>query len=52
MAVKQLHTDLGEVYRNRERLTMLTDHPNLVMLEWWDGKNGGFAVKIAFEYDG
>lgn len=30
VAVKQLHTDLGEVYRNRERLTMLTDHPNLV----------------------
>eukprot|EP00439_Symbiodinium_sp_Y106_P041906 s2637_g5.t1 len=39
VAVKQMHTDLGEVYRNRERLTMLTDrptartsaeHPNLV----------------------
>ncbi|OLQ14801.1 Serine/threonine-protein kinase EDR1 [Symbiodinium microadriaticum] len=30
VAVKQMHTDLGEVYRNRERLTMLTEHPNLV----------------------
>eukprot|EP00438_Fugacium_kawagutii_P036841 Skav204451 [mRNA] locus=scaffold1298:274029:274958:+ [translate_table: standard] len=30
VAVKHLHTDLGEVYRERERLTMLTDHPNLV----------------------
>ena len=25
---------------------MLTDHPNLVMLEWWDGKTGGFAVAL------
>eukprot|EP00438_Fugacium_kawagutii_P011200 Skav235780 [mRNA] locus=scaffold3426:1065:1832:- [translate_table: standard] len=30
VAVKHLHTDLGEVYRERERVTMLTDHPNLV----------------------
>jgi len=31
VAVKQLHSDVGEVYRNREWLTMLTeDHPNLV----------------------
>lgn len=30
VAVKQLHSDLGPVYRDREALTLLTDHPNLV----------------------
>lgn len=31
VAVKHLHSDVGEVYRNREWLTRLTDdHPNLV----------------------
>jgi len=31
VAVKHLKTDLGEVHRNREQLTMLTDnHPNIV----------------------
>eukprot|EP00418_Pyrodinium_bahamense_P019300 CAMPEP_0179114542 /NCGR_PEP_ID=MMETSP0796-20121207/53639_1 /TAXON_ID=73915 /ORGANISM="Pyrodinium bahamense, Strain pbaha01" /LENGTH=334 /DNA_ID=CAMNT_0020812767 /DNA_START=93 /DNA_END=1097 /DNA_ORIENTATION=+ len=30
VAVKRLHSDLGPVYRDREALTLLTDHPNLV----------------------
>lgn len=30
VAVKRLHADLGPVYRDREALTLLTDHPNLV----------------------
>jgi len=30
VAVKQLHADLGHVYRDREALALLTDHPNLV----------------------
>jgi len=30
VAVKRLHADLGAVYRDREALTCLTDHPNLV----------------------
>eukprot|EP00425_Heterocapsa_triquetra_P031810 CAMPEP_0195101754 /NCGR_PEP_ID=MMETSP0448-20130528/65302_1 /TAXON_ID=66468 /ORGANISM="Heterocapsa triquestra, Strain CCMP 448" /LENGTH=207 /DNA_ID=CAMNT_0040137117 /DNA_START=90 /DNA_END=710 /DNA_ORIENTATION=+ len=30
VAVKRLHSDLGQVYRDREAMTLLTDHPNLV----------------------
>jgi serine/threonine protein kinase len=30
VAVKQLHSDMGPLYRDREALTRLTDHPNLV----------------------
>jgi len=30
VAVKRLHADLGPTYRDREALTLLTDHPNLV----------------------
>jgi len=30
VAVKRFHADLGELYRDREALTLLTDHPNLV----------------------
>lgn len=30
VAVKRLHSDLGPIYRDREALTLLTDHPNLV----------------------
>lgn len=30
VAVKRFHADLGPVYRDREALTLLTDHPNLV----------------------
>mmetsp|Transcript_56779 Transcript_56779/g.164723 ORF Transcript_56779/g.164723 Transcript_56779/m.164723 type:complete len:337 (+) Transcript_56779:69-1079(+) len=30
VAVKRLHSDLGAMYRDREALTLLTDHPNLV----------------------
>lgn len=36
VAVKQLHTDLGEVYRNRERLTML-EPPYLIITEFLAG---------------
>mmetsp|Transcript_4335 Transcript_4335/g.8654 ORF Transcript_4335/g.8654 Transcript_4335/m.8654 type:complete len:329 (-) Transcript_4335:42-1028(-) len=30
VAVKRFHADLGPLYRDREALTLLTDHPNLV----------------------
>mmetsp|Transcript_625 Transcript_625/g.1473 ORF Transcript_625/g.1473 Transcript_625/m.1473 type:complete len:325 (+) Transcript_625:48-1022(+) len=30
VAVKQLRSDLGPVYRDREALALLTDHPNIV----------------------
>jgi len=30
VAVKRLHSDLGTMYRDREALTLLTEHPNLV----------------------
>jgi len=30
VAVKRLNTDLDEIYRDREALTLLTEHPNLV----------------------
>jgi len=30
VAVKRFHADLGPIYRDREALTLLTDHPNLV----------------------
>lgn len=30
VAVKRLHSDLGPVYRDREALTFLTEHPNIV----------------------
>lgn len=30
VAVKRLHADLSQVYRDREAVTILTDHPNLV----------------------
>mmetsp|Transcript_1822 Transcript_1822/g.3786 ORF Transcript_1822/g.3786 Transcript_1822/m.3786 type:complete len:344 (+) Transcript_1822:137-1168(+) len=30
VAVKRLHSDLGATYRDREAITLLTDHPNLV----------------------
>lgn len=30
VAVKRLHLDLGPVYRDREALAILTDHPNIV----------------------
>lgn len=30
VAVKRLHQDLGPMYRDREALALLTDHPNLV----------------------
>lgn len=30
VAVKRLHADLGSVYRDREAITLVTDHPGLV----------------------